>query len=134
MTEQAITAIFAGASTFLVSLSIALQKRSAAKLHEATIKNRQIAFLDRRENLLKLQSVVATLAQMHSDGNGTLGKALRELAQTQRRLAELTGTAADRDLAFRLEARAEAHDEAQTAIDERQVKAQAELARLEKEL
>jgi len=130
MTESTIAAIAAAVAAFGTTYNVIFQKRSDAKKLAAieSVRQDQIAALE--ANRLRLQGIIVTLGQMHSDGNSALGDVLRALAKTQRRLAN---NPADIALAEQFEARADAHDAVQADIDSRQLLAKAELVELEKQ-
>lgn len=140
MTDALITSLFAGVTTLLVTVNMLMVKRAEARRKDAEATRAEAAEAarvltesSRQAIRLKLQGVILTLAKIHSDGNGRLGIVMRTLAETQRRLAEKTQLPADFELAFKLEARAESHEELQAQISAREAAARREFEDLEKE-
>ncbi|MDD5350906.1 MAG: hypothetical protein PHQ12_11910 [Chthoniobacteraceae bacterium] len=140
MTDAFLTSLFGGVTTLIVAINMIMVKRAegrrkdAEELRLAAAEAARVLTESNRHIMrLKLQGVILTLAKIHSDGNGRLGIVMRLLAETQRKLAEKTQLQSDYELAFKLEARAESHEELQKQISEREAAARREFADLEKE-
>lgn len=126
LTDAQIAAVFSGLTGLILVGSTVLKNRSDARLREAAQK-------EHITTKVKLSGVIATLAKMHADGNSTLGNSKLALATTQMRLAQQTQDPADFELAHKLKEAAEAHAAVQADLAARQIEAEAEYARLEKE-